>query len=528
MLPTNLALIKVVKRAERQDDDVLQKTFVDLGGVFDTLGSSDHQILFGRRGTGKTHLLTVLRQRRRQLGEVALQLDMRTIGSAGGIYADGTIPLPYRATRLLIDVLAAIHSGLMEQATGHTPLVDLGVSGEALNDFFDAHSTVKVQGSVTVEQSSTHEESNAGEFGATLKVSATPAVDVSGKASFGTKAAIAGKRVTTGTETYRVNFGSVGTAMRALVNTLPKTRLWILIDEWSEIPLDIQPYLADLIRRSLLPGKGVVVKIAAIEQRSRFLIPDRIIGNVGLELGADVSTAVNLDDHMVFDNNEPAAVQFFEKLVLAHVQAALDAESLPKPNSVKEMLSRGFTQANAFAEVVRACEGVPRDAINILSHAAQKAGATTISINDVRSAARQWYLASKDAAVSADEEARRLLSWIIDSVINERQAKGFMLQAGVKDDLIDYLYDERVLHVLRKGMSAKDEPGVRYNVYGIDYGCYVDLINTAKAPKGLLNVDSNLVDITTPVPVTDLRSLRRCILKLEDFYATTAGGGDET
>lgn len=525
MLPTNRAFVKVVKRAERQDDEVLQKTFVDLGGVYDTLEASDHQILFGRRGTGKTHLLTVLRQKRRKSGEVAIQLDMRTIGSAGGIYADGTIPLATRATRLLVDVLSAIHSAIVEQAAG-SDMLDLAGCREALENFFVAHKDVKVQGNVTLEQTASGEAAKAAETSGAVKLTASPSLEFGGKASQTSKNATSEKRVVSGTENYRVNFGSVGVVTRALVSTLPKKRLWILIDEWSEVPLDIQPYLADLIRRSLLPTKGLVVKIAAIEQRSRFLIPDRVIGNIGLELGADVSTAVNLDDHMVFDNNETAAVQFFQKLVLAHVQAALEAEGQVAPVSVQQMLSNGFTQANAFAEVVRACEGVPRDAINILSHAGQKAGDSTISVNDVRISARQWYLSSKDAAVSADQMAKRLLSWIIDSVIKERQAKGFLLAADKKDDLIDYLYDERVLHVLRKGMSAKDEPGIRYNVYGIDYGCYVDLINTAKGPKGLFNESTGRVDIYAPVPVTDLRSLRRCVLNLEDFYASVTQDED--
>lgn len=288
------------------------------------------------------------------------------------------------------------------------------------------------------------------------------------------------------------------------------------------MPLDIQPYLADLLRRALLATKGVIVKIAAIEQRSKFLIPNRQVGNVGLELGADVASAVNLDDHMVFDNDEHRAVKFFKDLVFKHVRAALDAEGLAGPSSIDELISQGFTQVNAFAEVVRACEGVPRDAINILSHAAQRANQTTISVSDVRAAAQQWYLASKDGAVGAHDEAKRLLTWIIDKVIKERQAKAFLLEAGTRDELIEYLYDERVLHVLRKGMSSKDSPGKRFTVYGIDYGCYVDLISTARAPKGLLDVGGEQSDYTPSVPLTDLRSIRRCVLDLGEFYGTAS------
>ena len=109
--------------------------------------------------------------------------------------------------------------------------------------------------------------------------------------------------------------------------------------------------------------------------------------------------------------------------------------------------------------------------------------------------------------------------WIVDKVIRERQTKAFLLEAGTRDPLVDFLYDERVLHVLRKGMSAQDEPGKRFHVYGIDYGCYVDLINTARAPRGLLDMGITTADISVIVPRTDFRSIRRCVLELRDFYA---------
>ncbi len=519
MRPTNLAFLRIAKRAERQDDDVLKKTFVDIGSVFTVLSSVDHQIIFGRRGTGKTHLLTVLRQARRAAMEIAIQLDMRNLGSVGGIYADSSIPLTERATRLLIDVLATVHTRLFEEAIEHDALVNLGVTGNALDELFEAHSAVKVVGTTTVDVTASAENASSAESKLGFSAAVT-GQSFSGdiKAGDSEKEAVSAKKSVTGKEVPRVNFGSVGSALRRVVETLPKGKLWILIDEWSEVPLDLQPYLADLLRRAVLPTKGVTVKIAAIEQRTRLLIPETTVGNVGLELGADVSTAINLDDFMVFDNDEYKAVAFFRALVLKHVQAALEPDGIASPKDEGELISQGFTQVNAFDEIVRACEGVPRDAIHILSHAAQRSGDATISVNDVRTAAQQWYQASKDAAVSAHEQAKSLLLWIVDKVIKERQTKAFLLTAGTRDPLIDFLYDERVLHVLRKGMSAKDAPGMRFNVYGIDYGCYVDLINTAKAPRGLLDLGEGTPEFSISVPKTDFRSIRRCVLNLPDFY----------
>jgi hypothetical protein len=519
MLETNLAFLKIAKRAERQDDGVLRKTFVDSGSVLAVLTSIDHQIIFGRRGTGKTHLLTVIRQAFQSKGQVAIQVDMRNLGSAGGIYSDPTIPITQRATRLLVDVLATIHGLLLEKAIDDPSIVDLGLVGLALDELFDSHRTVMVVGETIVESTTSAESSGVAESKLGIAASQNGlAANASLADSVSAKDSVTTKKTIKGQEVHRVNFGSVGTALRKVVDQLPGKRLWVLIDEWSEVPLDLQPLLADLLRRAILPCNGLSVKIAAIEQRSRFLVPDLAVGHIGIELGADVSTAINLDDYMVFDNDEDRAIVFFRKLVHAHVCSALEAEGLNPPKTEADLISVGFTQTNAFAEVVRACEGVPRDAIHILSHAAQKAGAKGISVNDVRLAAQQWYQGSKDAAVSAHRHAKTLLTWIVDQVIKERQAKAFLLEASTKDHLIDFLYDERVLHVLRRGISAKDSPGRRFNVYGIDYGCYVDLVNTAKAPKGVLDVGDGAAAFAVEVPKTDLRSIRRCVLNLADFY----------
>jgi hypothetical protein len=35
---------------------------------------------------------------------------------------------------------------------------------------------------------------------------------------------------------------------------------------------------------------------------------------------------------------------------------------------------------------------------------------------------------------------------------------------------------------MRRGYGDKDNPGVRYNIYSIDYGTYADLLSTSKVP----------------------------------------------
>lgn len=113
---------------------------------------------------------------------------------------------------------------------------------------------------------------------------------------------------------------------------------------------------------------------------------------------------------------------------------------------------------------------------------------------------------------------------MIDTVIREKRARGFLVNQRYSGErLLTALFDARVLHLVRRGYSAQDEPGERYDVYVIDYGAYVDLINTQNAPRGLLPVDLDGDDIDdsdggwVEVPEQDLRALRRAVLNLDEF-----------
>lgn len=104
---------------------------------------------------------------------------------------------------------------------------------------------------------------------------------------------------------------------------------------------------------------------------------------------------------------------FFKELIFKHYQA--DSTELSTVlDSSDDLVREAFTQINVFTEFVRASEGVPRDSINIIMLAAKKATDKTISINDIRVAASQWYSRDKGTAVESNPEASELLHWIIN------------------------------------------------------------------------------------------------------------------
>jgi hypothetical protein len=155
-----------------------------------------------------------------------------------------------------------------------------------------------------------------------------------------------------------------------------------------------------------------------------------------------------------------------------------------------------------------------------------RAGSDRISVPLIRDAAKSWFLTDKEKALESRDQARSLLNWIIEKVIREKRARAFLVsEEHSHDPLLLALFDARVLHVVRCGYSAQDRPGERYEVWVIDYGAHVDLVQTKYAAQGDLPIGSegeggyNSID----VPKQDLRAIRRAILDLDTFSTEDSG-----
>ena len=81
---------------------------------------------------------------------------------------------------------------------------------------------------------------------------------------------------------------------------------------------------------------------------------------------------------------------------------------------------------------------------------------------------------------------------------------------------ISRLFDLRIIHLIHKGYADKDNPGIRYNIYTLDYGTYVDFKKTSREPKlDFTQREEDEKDFI--VPFDDKRSIRRIILTEENL-----------
>ncbi|WP_147450934.1 orc1/cdc6 family replication initiation protein [Streptomyces hoynatensis] len=529
------ALQSVEKRTERVSDEHVVATYVDSGGISDALANRDNGIIYGRRGTGKTHALKYLEQTETANEALVIYIDIeRDLGSTEGIYSDTSISVVQRATRLLVDVLGIIHNRLVEEAFDGP----LDAYLDDIDIMCDHFGKILVSEQGEVERTAESESLRSGSAELSGNVSMSPRLGLSAKAESNERLSDSTRVTQMGVVRHRVHFGAFGSLLGKVVAAHPAPRFWLLIDEWSGLPMDLQPYLAEMLRRLFFSIPKVSVRIAAIPHRTAWRLKREDGGYIGVEVGAELFPILDLDEFVVFparnrEEQTSRATDFYKRLLTRHLNQVLKDQGVQQLEGSGQMVRLLFTQTTALQELVRAAEGVPRDALLIASRAALRAGTRPISTDHVRRAASQVYQTTKQALLNANPQARQLLDIIIHDVINQKKARAFLLSPDdVSHPLVRQLVDERILHVIKRGYSSKSQPGARFDVLQIDYGCYVQLLQTANAPRFLFGEGSEDDDFFMGlfyegdtgepdaygegngfiVPEDDYRAIRRAVL----------------
>lgn len=522
------ALQEVEKRAERVSEEEVLATYVNVDSLTAALGAKDNGIVFGRRGTGKTHALKYLAQTERDKGNRVVYIDMeQDVGSTEGRYGDPNLSISERATRLVVDVLSIVHTQLLEGAFAG----EITAQIEVLDRMLDHFQEVLIAQEAEVEENRTDRSANgsADDAGIGWTPGGMPSLKIGTNSTRETAREDGVRTRQTGVMRHRIHFGGVTQSMRQAIEADTAKRFWLLIDEWSGVPIDLQPYLAEMLRRLFFGIPRVSVRIAAIPHRSEWRIAGERGSYIGAEVGAELFPLLDLDEFVVFparsrEEQAKRSLSFFKALLFRHISTVVAGMGEEPPDSESDLIGSLFTQITSLQEVIRAAEGVPRDALSIVGRAGLRAGGSKIAVAHVREAAAQLYTTTKAAQLNGIPEARALLDRILGDVISGRKARAFLIkQDQTQDALMQQLVDDRILHIIKRGWSGKDKPGERYDVLQIDYGCYVQLLGTNAAPQGLLGGDDDeefsAVMGDVQVPDEDYRAIRRAILDLPAILA---------
>ena len=485
------AVSKIRQRSEKQDDPhKLLGTFVDVG-ILPQLNNRNSQIFYGRRGTGKTHVLLVLRSELMQEDErnAVAYIDARTLGSSAQ-FSDSQVPLPRRCLALFQDLLGELHNSLLTHVVEYPSAraEDALRATDELAKLIVAPLKTYREETMTVTSSADEGTSSSRGVSLAADLGSSPHIE----------AQLSNRRVSD-----QRNSESITASVRvenedkvifpALHRTLSDilqladSHLYILIDEWSSLPSELQPYLAEFLKRGVLAVQRATLKIASLEHRSHF--EKSFNGSlIGFEVGADLAAAQDLDDYYVFDRNPEQIANAYADMLLRHLNSELHDGYLKAQYGIhdgRSLASKLFTERNTFKEMARASEGVVRDLINIFTIAyfiAHRRGRGEIDKQSIIEAARQWFEQDKERQL--DDRLHAVLRRIVDEVIGVKKARSFLLPRELeRNTTVQRLFDARVLHPMQRGYADKDHPGVRYNIYTLDYGTYVDLRGTSKEPE---------------------------------------------
>jgi hypothetical protein len=482
----NDLLVRVARRAENAPADVLRDAFVPVPSLLAQLESSEHQVLFGRRGTGKTHLLRHLQDQQSAAGALALYVDLRKVGAAGDVFSTGQDDFAELATSLLVDVVEHMHTQVYEQALKDQWSGRLEAIGVAMDALGEAATQIRVVGETEVEQH--RESSSRAGSSRSIDVSAASSPRISWKADSARERAKrdVDRRLDRGRERPHVLLGPLSGAFRALAQAVHPRQVWLLLDEWSALPLELQPLLADLLRRTVFATSGIVVKISAIHGRSVFADVESVGTFLGLELGADTAATLDLDDFLLFRNDAVSTLDFYSSLLHRHLMAmsgradARARQVLTAARSPAKLTGLLFATPTAFHNLVLCAEGVPRDFLQIAGLAAGTAYDRQIGVSHVNGATRSFFLRDKDSRIP--KTARHVFGALIEQAVRQRSRIVPLRRDGESnDDVIQRLYDARVIHRVRQGVSLDPQhPTEMYDVYVLDSGAFLGLVAAGK------------------------------------------------
>jgi Cdc6-like AAA superfamily ATPase len=489
-------------------EDLANPTATYVDTVFLTaLQNRRNQIVFGRRGTGKTHLLRRLQdelfERFDDLKLVPVYIDGATLEGSISLHSDPAAV----ALALYVELLRRTVSNLSQFIHGkiRPGIIDRLFSGPKQDLLSRARDTVGrldlllAQGKVRMlpigDASAEFEDLDEAVSKRRLAAGAKASISLSDPRALGLKLDASAekefkktaKAMTTrkiGGETY-LPLADVAELIRQLLETLGDANLMILVDEWSSLgDADVQPLLAQLLR---LTARGrICIKLACVPGRTELYLASATRDGrnpIGLELGDDITADVNLDSVVFVDNDIRQLATFFISLIQRHMGVEIpELANMSIESFSKHILTDRMEGPSILGELCHASGAVPRDFINTFRQAtvAQRAaGADKMAVAHVRSAALNIYEGKRSNLATSKPGELLLLDRIYRKVVIGQKTYFFLVEASlVEHDKIVELFTSRLIHRTPATWLDPDSM-VSYVYYMIDYGTSIELLRQA-------------------------------------------------
>lgn len=521
-------LHRINKREEMAAFD--RSMFVDNRQITQ-LDTNDWQVLFGRRGTGKTTLLSAFSDYivQREDAVYTIFIDLREcVPSASGVTrgpeTDFELALGYfyefvkRFSRLLLDEytdgsdLSALQRLVRHVRGSHKGLDDLVLDICEIAEYQPVRALPVER---TVETKASQERKGSSEASAGGGVEANLA-GAKATANGRRKISLENESSSGQTENERFIFEAsrryqpLKRKLEQLLEQIEANRLYILIDEWADLNRiqedQVQAIFAELLRKTFGGSEKISVKIASIKGATRMNIWNGQ-GGIGLEVGADIFEACDLDQVYISDEN---SLTFFKRLLFKRMCKANPAlAEFSLKNERDEIIleppdnffSYFLKDDEAFSDIVKGSGKIPRDFVSLfcyVSHAVNFEIAPAWRRGQVLKIISEFSIQNKHDIVSTGDEKGQLFYRIVENA-KDTGSRVFLVSRKLSEEareLVNDLYHLRLIHPVTPSIVPL-KVRMEQDCFYVDYGYFLEAaeyIPSGAAPTGCPFDDSVTVD----------------------------------
>lgn len=491
--------------------------YVDFS-MLDELHNNSNQLVIGRRGTGKTHLLGTFNELIRDEFPTELSV-MISIMEACPITPPGhdTESKEFSRKRLakakfkgflrvffgkllaicdrrIKTMLAAgIERSKCDDAntllTRLLEEIELG-SAHKTKATFREHATEKIVA----------EHNLSGKAGISVGGAASK-ISLEGGVGRGQKENSVTERNTDIEGILSVDLYEIRKLVHELLDALGIETLYILIDEWMELeketPSNIQPIFAQYLKTTFFNSRQIAIKIASVWHQTTLYDRDDMERSHGIQLKHDIIPSIDLDTAFITANEE--VWQFCKSLLfkrLAFICEDIRCLELSDGEIDNIFVTELFDNEDNFKAFITATHGIPRDIMQLFQKCSLKIKRNfekrCISHKLVFTMSKETYNKIKRKNIDPTSTAQTLLS----AVNRHMEAVGsriFLVENGQsgKSKALRKLVDEELVHQIPSSVTPR---AIRdtHKVYIVDFGNYVDWITTKSTDLSSLLAESVL------------------------------------
>lgn len=384
------------KKAERLPYDSFYELYVGADAI-NTIESPDHQIIWGRRGTGKTHLLKAFVQKinedpdRKEIAfyiscdEVCLQspLEMQ--------FSNDEEKMKFYAREAfkgfigsLVELIIDSYGDILDskyyfkenfdedQRNSLIRLIDARLEDLLTNCAYGIPMVTKKEKVSTSTSKTEHTKEKYFETGAESTVSSPWQFVASLFGKHNRKKNSSTSELEDGevkTEyTYSFSFKKTREYLRQIINSLNVDMLYICIDEFWLIDqkrdVSIQPIFFDYLRQVFFNLPKASIKVASIREVTNLNSKSSAPNNFGVQSGHDIHEVLNLDTLYVTEEDR---LNHYKKILYSRINYFNNRENTYQDEfTIEYILNALFKSESNLSALITYTHAIPRNFLHVL------------------------------------------------------------------------------------------------------------------------------------------------------------------